>query len=151
MLIFLSKPLYSNTHILYISTNNAWARKQSNSITSLHNQQTAYLMAWYKKPPFYSDLLPPFQSLIIRESAFNEAELTSPSPTDELTKEEPDLPLCSTCVRLWSSRHYKALAHLHYSIDDTSFCSELSFEWHQRSLGSCPFPDDRKLANVVPV
>ena len=52
VLIFLSKPLYSNTHILYISTKNAWARKQSNSITSLQNQQRTNLMARYKTPLF---------------------------------------------------------------------------------------------------
>ena len=31
--------------------------------------------------PVYSDLLSPFQSLIISKSTFDEAELTSPSPT----------------------------------------------------------------------
>ena len=140
MLILLSSLLHSNTHSQYVCTNNALARKQANSITSLHNQQRAYLMAWYKTPPVYSDLQPPFQSLIIRESAFNEAELTSPSPTDELTKEEPDLPLCSTCVKLWSSRHYKAMAHLHSFTDDTSVCSGLSFEWHQEKSRVMPVP-----------
>jgi len=44
--------LYSNTHIQYISTNNPLARKQSNSITSLPNQQRANLMAWYRTPLF---------------------------------------------------------------------------------------------------
>ena len=44
--------LYSNTHIQYISTNNPLARKQANSITSLHNQQRVYLMPRYKTSLF---------------------------------------------------------------------------------------------------
>ena len=73
--------LYSNIRIQYISTNNPLARKQASSITSLHKQQRAYLMPWYKTP-LLIQTLSPFQSLIISELTFNEAKLTSPSPTD---------------------------------------------------------------------
>ena len=43
------------------------------------------------------------------------------------------------------------MAHLQYFADDTSVCFGLSFEWHQKSIGSCQFPVDRKVANVLPV
>ena len=79
-LLFQANLLYSNTCIQYISTNNPLARKQANSVTSLHKQQRVYLMPRYKTPLFIQTL-PPFQSLITSESTFNEAKLTSPSPT----------------------------------------------------------------------
>ena len=73
---------YSNSHIQYIFTNNPLARKQANSITSLHSQQRVYLMARFITP-VYSDHLYAFQSLIISESSFDKTKLISPSPTEK--------------------------------------------------------------------
>ena len=89
-----SKPFYILTHVfsnVLFPLTIHFARKQANSITSLHNQQRAYLMPRYKTP-VYSDLLSLFQSLIISESTFDEVELTSPSPIDILWQCSPGCP-----------------------------------------------------------
>jgi len=60
-------------------------------------------------------------------------------------------PLCPICGILWSSRHYKATAHAHSFTDETKFVLGSHLNGIRGSLGSCRFPVDRKLANVVPV
>ena len=142
--------LYSNTNIQYISTSNPLARKQANSVTSLQSAESL-CSGLVQNTPVYSELLSPFQSLIIRESAFNEDELTSPPPTDEFTKEEPDLPPqlhvsnsgVQGITKLWNV-YILSLMTPQFALSSHS-------NGIKRSLGSCQFPDDRKLAIVVPV
>jgi len=65
---------YSNSHIQYIFTNNPLARKQANSITSLHSQQRVYLMARYETPLFIQTFC-----MLSRASLSASQHLTRPS------------------------------------------------------------------------
>ena len=53
---------------------------------------------------------------------------------DEITTEEANLLLCSISGILWSSRHFKAMAHLRSFNDDILVCSWLSFQLHLSTL-----------------
>jgi len=142
---------YSNTGIQYISTNYPLARKQASSITSLHKQQRTYLMPRYKTPLFIQTFC-----LLFRASLSARQHLTRPSwplhlPQMSSQKKSQIFlsapPVSNSGVQgITKPRHIYIL-----SLMTPQFALSSHSNGIKRSLGSCQFPDDRKLAIVVPV